>query len=853
MGEVYLANDPRLRREVAIKVLPADRAEDEERRRRFLREARAASALNHPNIVTIHEVGSADGIDFIVMEHVPGKTLDALIPRHGMRLTDVLKTAIPIADALAKAHTRGIVHRDLKPANVVVSTEGVVKVLDFGLAKIGMATGANPTSETATDDGERGPLSGPRAVAGTLGYMSPEQARGDPVDSRTDVFSFGAVLYELATGRRAFPGNSTAEVLANLLRDQPGPPGDLAALPKDLQRVILRCLQGDPERRFQNMLDVKLDLQEIREQVEADSGSASSSVVRSRRQWTGTWVGGGMLALALLFGSSWYWRTAVIPPPIIVPLTFTPGDERSPTFSPDGTQVAFEWDGGVQGGSQGIYIKLVGSTETRRIAGDHAESPSWSPDGRQIAFVRRARRGESGSIRVVSPLGGSDRKLGEFAAGASGLAWSPDGRWLVTGADGRASEYGAQSRGISLVNASDGTVRQITFPSLPAYHAGPRFSPDGRSMAYASCRSFYSCQVEVAAITADYRLDNPQRLTRRAIWMGGLAWAADGRSVVYNDRLSGRLFRVGVLGTTPSERLEIAGGASVPDIAKVGHRLVFERYGFNLDVYKFEIGRPPTAVAPSSADERNPDFSPDGRLIAFESTRAGEGSEIWVSAPDGTSPVQLTHGPGRWQGSPRWSPDGQTIAFDAVDEDGQWDIWIVDKDGGARRRMTSDPFDENMPSWSSNGHYLYFSSNRSGEHRIWRTPTAGGPAEQVSHTGGGRSAETRDGKMLFFGKSLTSQTPLLVRRGASAPEETAVACVDGPSGFAVGGAGVYYIGCGASPRPLYLMDPVTRQSRLLGKLEKGEGAVSASPDGRTVLYTRDVGGGGDLMLIENFR
>jgi len=198
MGEVYRARDTRLGREVAIKVLPAERMADEDRRRRFVQEARAASALSHPNIVTIHEIESADGVDFIVMEYVPGKTLDAVIPRQGMRLGEVLRIAIPIADAVARAHAAGIVHRDLKPANVVVGSDGVVKVLDFGLAKlVEQEEAGSPEHETKTEDGDAGPHSRPGTVAGTAGYMSPEQAAGRQVDARTDVFSFGAMLYEM--------------------------------------------------------------------------------------------------------------------------------------------------------------------------------------------------------------------------------------------------------------------------------------------------------------------------------------------------------------------------------------------------------------------------------------------------------------------------------------------------------------------------------------------------------------------------------------------------------------------------------------------------------------------------------
>src|SRR6188474_1833533 len=241
MGEVYRARDPRLGREVAIKVLPHDRVADESRRQRFVQEAKAASALNHPHIVTIHEIESANEIDFIVMEYVRGKSLDALIPRQGMRLNEALRIAIAVADAMAAAHARGIIHRDLKPANVMVGTDGAVKVLDFGLAKL-TATGSAPDEETQTTVAAEG-LSAPGTIAGTAAYMSPEQASGGEVDSRSDIFSFGTMLYEMGTGARPFGGKTVADTLSAVMQAQPKPPSvAVPGLPREIERLILRCL-----------------------------------------------------------------------------------------------------------------------------------------------------------------------------------------------------------------------------------------------------------------------------------------------------------------------------------------------------------------------------------------------------------------------------------------------------------------------------------------------------------------------------------------------------------------------------------------------------------------------------------
>jgi serine/threonine protein kinase len=860
MGEVYRARDTRLGRVVAIKVLPADRMADENRRRRFVQEARAASALSHPNIVTIYEIGSADGNDFIVMEYVPGKTLDALIPRQGMRLGEVLRIAIPIADAVARAHAAGIVHRDLKPANVVVGSDGVVKVLDFGLAKLVAEEEADSHKrETRSEDDDAGPLSQPGTVAGTVEYMSPEQATGRKVDARSDVFSFGAMLYEMVTGRAAFAGNSRAETFAAVLREQPKAPSEVTpGLPRDMEKLILRCLQKDPDRRFQHMVDVRVELQEIKEESESRPTVSVVPARRSRLRWLAAGLAG---ALALSAGGWLLWRSrgAEIPLPMVVPLTSTPGWESAPTFSPDGNQVAFAWDR-MKSDNWDIYIKMIGSSETRRLTSDSSFDwgPSWSPDGRQIAFLRTSRWGDDGTIHLVSPLGGSDRTLSDQPAAFLGrLSWSPDGRSLATAANAQANQPRSEIRGIRLIGVPSGETRSITSPSGLTYHTDPAFSPDGHHLAYASCLSFFSCQIDVVELGADYApMGAAQRLTRKAIWMLGLAWTRDGRSVVYSDWSNKRLWRVGIAGDQPPERIEVAGSPALwPTIAISRDRLAFERSLSNLDIYRFEEGRPPEVVVPSSYADSSPHFSPDGRRFAFESGRESEGNEIWLAAADGSNPMQLTHGPGLWQGSPRWSPDGRSIAFVSQGEDGHWDIWTIDADGGSLRRLTKDPGDENLPSWSQDGRWIYFSSDRGGTvPDIWRAPAMGGPEERLSRGGGWAPYESTDGKMLFFLRD-AGHSPLMALPLAGGPERKVIDCVHGGWGFAVGRAGVYHLGCKPDQPavPLYLLDPATGRDRLFGKLEGLNVGITVSPDGKTILYTKLVGEGSNVIMIENFR
>jgi serine/threonine protein kinase len=853
MGEVYRARDPRLNREVAIKVLPADSMADEDRRRRFTQEARAASALNHPNIVTVHEVDCVEGIDFIVMEYMVGKTLDQVIPRQGMRLGEVLRMAIPIADALARAHAAGIVHRDLKPANVMVGDEGWVKVLDFGLAKLITPKGTGPKRETETE-------SRPGTAGGTTGYMSPEQAAGGKVDTRSDVFSFGALLYEMATGRRAFAGSSTAEVLAALMRDQPKAPSEVVPeLPEELDRLIQRCLRKEPERRFQHMLDAKLELEQIK--GESESGRAAARPARRRRL---QWVGAGIaMALVLATATGLWRRSREVPlePPRLVSLTSMSGSEEGATLSPDGEWVAFTWNGERQDNFD-IYVKMIGSSEMHRLTTDPAMDimPNWSPDGRQIAFVRLGPNGPR--IHLISPLGGSDRKLSDFPLAFARPAWSPDGRWLAVPRDPSAKETGTDrpgSNGLYLLPSNGGEPRALRIPQEAGDISAATFAPDGRHLAYVSGLAF-SQHIAVVDLGSDYMPTGaPRSVTRRVIVVdGGLAWTRDGKSLLYGESGNNRLWRVEITGDRAPQPVEIAGfGAIRPATAASSDRLVFVKKLTDLDIYRFEVGRAAEPVITSSFADFHAQFSPDGRRVAFESERSGE-HEIWLAEADGSSPTLLTHKPGLRQGSPCWSPDGLRLAFDSKAEEGGWDIWTIAADGASPRRLTQGPGDEHAPSWSRDGRFVYFAAeggsaaSQRGPFDIWRVPAAGGAQERITQGGGRLAHESIDGKTLFYMRSL-SPSPLLALPLGGGPEREVAKCV---ASFAVGPAGLYSLECPDAPpqASLFVRDPATGQGRLLGKLERAVPAgLTVSPDGKTILFAKLSAEGSDLMMIENFR
>ena len=851
MGVVWKARDTHLDRFVAIKVLPSEKVADPDRKRRFVQEAKAASALNHPNIVHIYDISSQGELDFIAMEFVSGKTLERLIGRKGLSLNDTLHYAIQAADALAKAHAAGIVHRDLKPSNIMVTEDGLVKVLDFGLAKLTEAveSGELAPTVTMTEEGR---------IVGTVGYMSPEQAGGKKVDARSDIFSFGSVLYEMVTGARAFQGDSQASTLAAVLTKEPKPPSQVVeGLPRELERIMLRCLRKDPARRFQVMADLRVELEEVK--LESDSQiSAVEIPARARRRRH--WLVAAAVAIPLLAVTAWFLlrkESAPLPSPNVVPLTSYPGSELYPSFSPDGNQVAFAWDGEKQDNSD-IYVKLVGAGSPLRLTTDPAQDryPAWSPDGRQIAFVRE--QASQASIYLISPLGGSERKLADFRPTELPLiSWSPDGKWLAVA---ELEPQGAS--GIFLIPVERGERRRLTSNPVSLDHC-PAFSPDGRFLAYASCSGLYSCDVHLAQLGPDLLpRGQPRRLTHQGVYMLGITWTADGQSLVYaaarDAGINPYLWRVATTGTVKPERLELAGPqVRFPAISRVGNRLAYVQGGSDRDIWKFDAGGAAKNFISSTLFDANPQFSPDGKRIAFASNRAGGGIEIWVCSQNGSNPVQLTNGLGRHQATPRWSPDSRQIVFSSQGEDGHWDTYVIDAAGGQPRRLTPYPSDEHVPSWSRDGQWIYFASNRSGDFEIWRIPAAGGESVQVTDNGGYAALESWDGKTLYYTKdpSFVLSAPLFAKPLAGGSEWQILDSVVSWAFFVVEN-GIYHIARADKDGayPLQFFDFTTRKSRLLTRIESQPFlGLTVSPDRKTVLFSVSKPINHDLMLIENFR
>ncbi|MCC6859506.1 MAG: serine/threonine-protein kinase, partial [Bryobacterales bacterium] len=425
MGVVFRAQDMRLGRCVAVKVLPPDKVADPARKARFVQEARAASALNHLNIIQIYDIDQSDGVDFIVMEYVPGRTLDQVMGRKGLSLAGALTYAVQIARALAAAHAAGIVHRDLKPANVMFTNEGVVKLLDFGLAKL---TGPAETGEFDSTETQKADT-GEGVLLGTVAYMSPEQAEGKEIDARSDIFSFGSLLYEMVTGRRAFQGETRASTLAAVLREEPKPVSHWApGMPREAERLIRRCLRKNPAHRFQHMDDLKVALEELKE--ESDSGQLQSEALPPRaRRRIGLWIGlAAGLVLAAIAAVKWnrLLTSRPAPEPAFTRLTFDAGLSTDPAVSPDGKLLAYASDRG-GGGNLELWVKHLGGGEPIRLTrgAEDILEPRFSPDGATIAF-RWERDG--GGIYTISSLGGEPRLIAKHGRRP---VFSPDGRSIA--------------------------------------------------------------------------------------------------------------------------------------------------------------------------------------------------------------------------------------------------------------------------------------------------------------------------------------------------------------------------------------------------------------------------------------
>jgi Tol biopolymer transport system component/DNA-binding winged helix-turn-helix (wHTH) protein len=644
-----------------------------------------------------------------------------------------------------------------------------------------------------------------------------------------------------------------------------------------------RFIQTLPRRGYRFIAPVESDDRRFTTTPEPATSVAPPGAGGSGRfSWTRAVAAMGVASVLIVAaGSALVSRPARLgtaaphPTPQLKPLTTLNGSERQPTFSPDGRQVAFAWDGGAPDSSD-IYVTLVGSSDVRRLTTDPGRdfAPQWSPDGRQIAYVRAADR-TSQRIRVMSAFGGSDRLLSDFAVWAP-IAWSTDGGYIAAGGAGAA---GAPARAdpIYLVPLLAGEPRPLTKPTAGTNDWSPAFSPDGRRLAYASCgdplhRSV--CHVQVQDLDAALSpVGLPRRLTTDPVWtIDGLTWTRDGTGVIYAAYSARQgspvhLWRVDAAAARPPERIELAGrGVRSPTVAPTGYRLAYAQSMEDLDIYRVDPPGAAQPIARSSVQDSLPHFSPDGRRFAYCSPRSNETFEIWIADLDGSPPEQLSHGPGEWQCSPSWSPDGTRIAFDSRAPDGSWHVWTMSANGGPARQITTDSGGQVRPSWSQDGRWIYFVWFRDHDRDVWRTRAPNGPTERVTHSGSSVAAarESADGTGVWYQRE-EGDGPLLFQPLSGGSPRPVISCVTA-SHFSIGPGGIYYMPCAQTGEisrdvPVRVFNPASGENRLFATLKdvgwpaagRQDGFLLVSPNGRTLLYSRLENREADLMLIEGFR
>ena len=857
MGEVYRARDSRLDRDVAVKVLPADVADDASRLARFEREAKAIAALSHPNILAIYDVGHELSTAYVVTELLEGETLRERIVAGALPVRKAIEYGAQVADGLAAAHEKGIVHRDLKPENIFITRDDRAKLLDFGLAKtapappaIGGETG-RPESPTITA------VSDPRLVVGTVGYMAPEQVRAHPVDHRADIFAFGATLYEMVTGRRAFHGATSADTMTAVLDRDVAPMilPDGSLLPPALERVVLRCLEKNPAARFQSTTDLAFALRAPSTTSQAAAASSATAVAAPRRR---RWA---VVVLAFLAG-----LTAATTLLLLAP---RPGSARSHNvvrfafdvpasravgtlaLSPDGTHLAYD---GFENGVGRLFVRAFDQAADVALGGtDGAESPFFSPDGAWIAFFTGNRLNKvpaaGGNVETICAMPAQVMEAASptrSTLGASGT-WSPDG----------AIVFSAGGSGLWRVAPGSAPAPLTTLDSRQGDlgHAWPDLLPDGRTMLFSiwTGMTFDAAPIAVSpGGAAGRQVIVKNGLAPRYLDTGHLLYAAEGSLVAVpfdarTRQVSGAGVpigeSIGYVGRQPQFAVSRAGdlayaaarpepagtivrvdrGGRVEPVADMPagvagaislapdtrRLMLYCRQNRKMTLWSVDIAR---GVVSRIATEGNPHaaiWAPDGRRIFFSSDRAGA-ANVFAQAADGSGDAQQLVTSPRHQDPGSCSRDGRWMVYAEIDPASGWDLWKLDTMTREKTLFHRSVRDEKLPSISPDGRWIAYTSDESGQFEVYAEAfPSGGQRVQLSANGGQEPLWSADGSRVFYRTDsalmevkTAGGTPLSAERAVRVLEDHFARAVTlGPPGYAVSpdGRSFYFLRQNAAP------------------------------------------------------